>query len=176
MRISMTFLVLTLFAPATLVAQEPTPMPERTVDWSLDRAIAYLASQLNAVAEAMPEEYYDTTPHHGTFTFGQQIKHVAINNYLSGAIVSGRLEPLEANAAHITGKSAIVAYLRESYEYLRAAIAPITLDTVLEPVQSGGSMIPRLNAVIGPIAHGWNHYGQTTQYLRSMRIVPPASR
>ncbi len=59
-----------------------------------------------ALAEKMPESSYNFAPTRGEFkgvrTFAQLAKHIAIDNYLSGAGLLGEKPPIESGA-HGTG-------------------------------------------------------------------------
>ncbi|MEX2179590.1 MAG: DinB family protein [Gemmatimonadaceae bacterium] len=167
------------FVLASIAAIAPSSAKAQvtTTPQALDRAVGYLASQLLAIGEAMPEDHFNSSPNKGTSTFAQQLKHVAINNYLSAAIVSQQPEPsVVGNAPDTKTKEAVLAYLRASFDDVRKAIAALDEGTAIQPVKSGDRMVLPLGVVIGIIAHGWNHYGQTTQYLRAVGVVPPASR
>lgn len=83
---------------------------------------------------------------------------------------------IAGEAPNLHGKEAVLKYLQASFEDVRLAIADMEKGDAMELVKSGERMVPRLSVSIGIIAHGWNHYGQTTQYLRAVGVVPPASR
>lgn len=166
-----------LVASIAAIAPSAANAQVRTTPQALDRAVGYLASQLLAAGEAMPEEHFNSSPNKGTSTFAQQLKHVAINNYLSAAILLQQPEPsVVKDAPNTTTKEAVLTYLRKSFDDVRKAVTAMDEDSTMQTVKSGERMVPRLSVVIGIIAHGWNHYGQTTQYLRAVGVVPPASR
>src|SRR5260221_14501819 len=65
----------------------------RPVRKALDEFISNAEEQVVNAADAMPEEKYSFAPTSGEFTgvmtFGQQVKHLAANNYRMAAMIDG---------------------------------------------------------------------------------------
>src|SRR5207245_1666534 len=86
------------------------------------------------LAEAMPGDKYSFAPTHGAFhgvrTFGEQLKHIAADNYLLGAGILGEKPPADVGTGE-KGSSAphtkpeIMAYLKDSFAYMHKAAAAI---------------------------------------------------
>ena len=142
------------------------------------------------VAEAMPAEKYTFAPSQGVFngvrTFGEQLKHIAADNYLLGAAILGEKPPQDSGGDDESGsravqtKSEIIAYVKDSFAYMRRAAAAIDDAKRAVPTPSI-SLWPegtatRLGLAIEDCVHTWDHYGQLVEYLRMNGIVPPASR
>lgn len=153
----------------------------------LDAWIANTEQHVVPAAEAMPEEKYDFAPSPaiGLFadvrTFGQQVKHLAANNYAMAARVAGRTpDPDMANETgpdSVRTRTQIIAYLRGSFAALHRAAATIDGANAAAPVRSSSSwQRTRLAFVLDAIAHSFDHYGQMVEYLRMNDIVPPDSR
>ena len=114
----------------------------------------------------------------GVKSFGDQITHVADDNYADTAFVLGEKPPADSSATHITSKADILAYLRGSFALAHRAAASLTAENIVVPVPSlnGATPSTRLSEVVVEIGHAENHYGQIVEYLRMNGIIPPASR
>jgi hypothetical protein len=145
--------------------------------------------QLVEVAEVMPEEKYSFAPTQGEFkgvrTFGEQLKHIAADNYLLGAGILEEKPPAdtgvgERGSASVRSKAEIIAYLKASFAYMHRAAAAIddANRAIPTPGISGwaAGTATRLGVAIEDCAHTYDHYGQLELYLRMNGIVPPASR
>src|SRR5437867_636561 len=79
-----------LVAAQTVGAAHASRQPSRQ---ALDEWVTTAEEHLVGVAEAMPADKYSFTPTGGEFTgvrtFGQQLKHVAANNYAMSARIVG---------------------------------------------------------------------------------------
>jgi DinB superfamily len=146
--------------------------------------------QVVEVAEAMPAEKYKFAPSQGEFTgvrtFGEQLRHIAADNYLLGAAILGEKPPREAGgddesgASGVQTKAEIIVYVRDSFTYMRRAAAAI--DDAKRPIPTPAispwpeGTATRLGIAIEDCVHTWDHYGQLVEYLRMNGIVPPPSR
>jgi hypothetical protein len=140
-------------------------------------------------AEAMPAEKYSFAPTHGEFkgvrTFGQQVKHIAVDNYILGAGILGEAVPVdvgqgENGPASVQTKPQVLQYLKNSFAYFHKAAAAV--DDANRPIATP-SISPwpdgtatRMGVAVETLVHSWDHYGQLVEYLRMNGIVPPESR
>jgi uncharacterized damage-inducible protein DinB len=143
------------------------------------------SSEFIGAADAMPEDKYSFAPTSGEFkgvrTFGEQIKHVAAVNYIFGANILGEKPPVDTNEekgpAALKSKAEIMAFLKDSFNYLHKAVGSITEKNELDQVPLFGDMkIARVGLGTFACAHPFDHYGQMVEYLRMNGIIPPASR
>ncbi len=97
--------------------------------------LTLVESDVVSLAEAMPADRYGFRPISGEFagvrTFGEQVKHVATMIYMTSAIVLEEKSPYgpgtnDNGPDDITGKDAIVAYLKSSIAYARKAMGSLT--------------------------------------------------
>jgi uncharacterized damage-inducible protein DinB len=169
----------------SLLVVRPVGAPETaatTIATEIDRAISSIEKRLVDAADAMPAEKYGFVPTNGEFkgvnSFGQQIAHVADDNYASASRVVGEKPPADSSTTHITSKAEILTYLRGSFALAHRAAASLTAENIVVPVPSlnGGNPSTRLREVVFEISHAENHYGQIVEYLRMNGIIPPASR
>ena len=162
-----------------------TRMP---ISQALDTWIANAEKDLVSAADAMPEEKYSFAPTAGQFagvrTFGQQVKHLAANNYRMAARIVGRTpstdQELETGPETVQSKEQIMEYVKGSFTALHQAVAATTADNALTPVLptrvGTAKQNTRVEFAMDAVAHSYDHYGQMVEYLRMNGIVPPASR
>jgi hypothetical protein len=173
-----------LFAATSHVARAQTRL---TVNQALDFWISVTEKNVVDAADAMPEEKYSFAPgssmgeFNGVRTFGQQIKHLAANNYRMAAYILSqtptRDQEAETGPDAVQSKAQIMDYVRGSFAALHRAMAAINEGNMLESMP-----IPltrqktRLQLAVDVVAHSNDHFGQMVEYLRMNGIIPPASR
>lgn len=156
------------------------------VSKALDFWISNAETEIVAAAEAMPEEKYNFAPKGGEFTgvrtFGEQVKHLAANNYRMAAYILEQApspeQENETGPETVRSRSEILDYVRGSFAALHSAVATIDTSNMLESVSSHKPprQNTRLQFAVDAVAHSYDHYGQIVEYLRMNGIVPPASR
>jgi uncharacterized damage-inducible protein DinB len=156
------------------------------VSQALDFWISNTENLVVPAAEALAAEKYSFGPTAGEFTgvrtFGQQIKHLAANNYAMAAYILNQTPTLDQTSETVPdsaqSKAQIMEYVKGSFAALHRAMAAINEANVLEPMPSSPSprQTTRLQLAEDVVAHSSNHYGQLVEYLRRNGIVPPASR
>ena len=159
-----------------------------TVGQALDFWISIAENEIVPAADAMPEEKYSFAPSpaigdfKGVRTFGQQVKHLAANNYRMAAYILGQ-EPTpdqknETGPDDVQTKAEIMAYVRGSFAMLHKAAGVITPENALEPMASYPSprQKTRMQLAEDVVAHSYDHFGQMVEYLRMNGIIPPNSR
>lgn len=179
--------VILLSCGSVALAQMEKPLQQRTVSETVDTWIINAERNVVPLGEVMPEERYSFAPDpaigefKGVRTFGQQLKHVAANNYWMAALILG--ESPSAEMYNETGpdsvktKAEIMEYLKGSFTALHKATAAINENNAVEPVKSPSSwQTTRLSFAIDAVAHCFDHFGQLVEYLRMNGIVPPSSR
>jgi uncharacterized damage-inducible protein DinB len=137
-----------------------------------------------ALADAMPAEKYAFQPTDGAFqdvrTFGEQVKHVACNNFGFFNQIEKKEPPPHCGAggpSPAKTKAGIMTYLRESLAYAGRVLQTLTAANALEPAGGPyGGKSTRLGLATLAIWHASDHYGQLAVYLRMNGIVPPASQ
>jgi len=177
-------LVCLLFSLVSHVALSQT---KYTVSQSLDFWITNTENEVVGAADAMPEEKYSFRPTSGgeftgVRTFGEQIKHLAANNFRMAAQILAQTptpdQQAETGPDNVRTKAQIMNYLRGSFVALHRAVATITEQNMLKPLAS--HLPPRqdnpIQFAVDAVAHSYDHYGQMVEYLRMNGIIPPASR
>jgi uncharacterized damage-inducible protein DinB len=168
----------------TSVADQTTPNISRAIDFWITNT----EKEVVSAADAMPEEKYSFAPSVGTFagvrTFGEQVKHLAANNYRMAHRILGQNatpdQEAETGPEDVRSKAQIMDYVRGSFLALHQSVATITMENAVSPVLGARLGTPRQNTrvqfAIDAVAHSYDHYGQMVEYLRMNGIVPPASR
>src|SRR5438270_428472 len=115
--------------PAQSAAQAPP-----TASWVLNGHLNAVERQFVSAADAMPEDKYDFAPTNGEFkgvrTFGQQIKHVAAENYRIAAAILGE-KPITDNGNgpdSMTAKADIMKFLQDSFALSHKAFDSVTVE------------------------------------------------
>jgi uncharacterized damage-inducible protein DinB len=169
-------------------APAPAPAPVApTASLVFDRTITGIEREVVPAAEALSEDKFNFAPTAGEFkgvkTFAQQIKHIAVVNYILGAAILGEKPPVavdkeEMGPDEVKSKAEVVAYLKASYAYVHKAMATLTEQNLLGTVKSpfGPNPVSRLGLATITATHNMDHYGQMVVYLRMNGIIPPASR
>ena len=166
------------------------PAPPPTITSMMEAQLGMVERTLVPAAEAMPEEKYAFAPPGADFsgvrTFALEVRHVATANFIIYSAILGQAPPPGVTVAgagngpeNLETKEQIVQYLRDSFALGHKAMAALTDDNALAPLDHPPIAIPSLNTrlalAIFSLAHASDHYGQMVGYLRMNGIVPPAS-
>ena len=171
-----------------VVSQGALAQGNLTPGQALDFWISNTEKDVVSAADAMPQEKYSFAPSTGEFTgartFGQQVKHLAANNYRMAARILGQSatpdQEAETGPDAVRSKAEIMEYVKGSFLALHRAVAAITQENALLPVFAAragtNQQNTRVQFAVDAVAHSYDHYGQMVEYLRMNGIVPPASR
>lgn len=141
----------------------------------------WMEQQFIPAAEAMPEDKFFWEPTNGEFhgvrNFAEQITHVADVNFALSAAIQGESPP-RGSPEPMKTRSAVLKYLKDSFDYTHQALSSITEQNAKLPIKHPlfDMTTTRMGLGIVAIAHPFDHYGQIVEYLRLNNIVPPASR
>lgn len=127
-------------------------------------------------AEKMPEEKYGFRPSPDVRTFGQQVAHVADDQYnlCSPARGETRKAAYREIENTLTKKADLVTALKGAFAYCDAAYDALTDASGAELV-AGGKGKTRFEFLNWNLWHTWEHYGNVVVYLRMNGLVPPSS-
>lgn len=179
------WLVLAVIATiVTAACQVPDP-PPRTVTEVFDRSVSATESMVTTLADAMPEDKYEFAPVNGEFkgvrTFGQMVKHIAVDQYVDAAALLKEKAPIDIGTSlngpdSVRSKAQILEFLRAGFAYMHKAMRTVNQKNLMELVNFQDARIPRLTIVTSSLAHPMDHYGQLIEYLRMNGIDPQARR
>jgi uncharacterized damage-inducible protein DinB len=125
-------------------------------------------------AEKMPEADYGFRPSPSVRSFGQQVAHVADDQYNLCAPARGetRKAAYREIESTLSVKADLVAALKAAFAYCDGAYDALTDASGAETVRGGRTRFAMLN---WNLWHTWEHYGNVVVYLRLKGLVPPSS-
>jgi hypothetical protein len=141
------------------------------------------------MAEVMPAEKFSFVPagegFQGVRSFAEQLRHIAVDNYLLGAGMLGEKPPVDTGKGEdgpesVRTKPDVIDYVTGSFAYMRRAVHAIDDDNApiptpqLSPWPKGTAT--RLGLALEDCVHTWDHYGQLVEYFRMNGMIPPESR
>lgn len=135
-----------------------------------------LQKQFVDLAEAIPEAKYAWRPADGVRSIGEVFLHVASLNFSMPANFGA--EPVEGFAqkgyeTSIKDKAKIVAQVKQSFEYARAAIEKRSNKELQTIVKKYGPDASEGDLVFLIVTHAHEHMGQAIAYARMNGVVPP---
>ena len=169
MRRDLSAFVILLF-PCVAAAQAPVATAFR------DNA-QQVGKNLIAAAEEMPADKFSFRPTPAQMSFAMVVTHLAQgNDYLCGKI-GGSAAPTRAKIDTTAGKDALVARLKETFQFCDQALASVDDAKLGEQVPFFGGK-PWTRAAIMTLTTGdWaDHYSQAAIYLRLNGLVPPTAK
>src|SRR5690242_12022707 len=127
-----------------------------TVPQALDFWISVTEREVVSAADAMPEEKYSFAPTGAEFTgvrtFGEQVKHLAANNYRMAAYIVLQTptpdQESERGPEAVRSKAEIMDYLRGSFTSLHRAVATINQANLVEGLPTSARQNTRLQFAI----------------------------
>ncbi len=126
-------------------------------------------AKLAALAEAIPEDKYETAPVDSVRSVGDVLRHVAFWNGYVADSARGKKADDSANElakAEYSTKPQVLTALRRSTADAAAALREA----------SAGFSPQTAEMIVTFLEHGSEHYGQLVVYARWNGIVPPVSR
>ena len=126
-------------------------------------------------AEKMPADGYGFKPTPEVRSFGQQIAHIADDQYNLCAPARGetRKAAYTAIESSLRTKAELVPALREAFAYCDAAYDALTDATAGDATSTKGRT--KFGMLNWNVWHTWEHYGNIVVYLRLKGLVPPSS-
>ncbi len=148
-----------------------------TVRGLMQHQIADAQKKLIQLAEATPADKYGWRPAPGVRSTGEVFMHVASANYglppFWGATApAGAPHDLEKMGGD---KAQVVAALKDSFTYARAAIDAESDSDLGRPIKVFGHDATVGDAMMIIVSHAHEHLGQSIAYARVNGIVPPWS-
>jgi len=136
-----------------------------------------MATNLVAAAEEMPADKYGFKPTPPQMSFGDVVVHLTQgNDYLCGAI-SGVKAPTRTKVAATDAKDALVARLRETFQFCEQALAKLDDAKLGEQLPFfGGRTMSRAGVMTLTTGDWADHYSQAAIYLRLNGLLPPTAK
>lgn len=153
--------------------------------WSQDNPLStdvrrdyqFIRDNFIRAAEKMPEENYGFKPSPDVRSFGQQVAHVADDQYNLCGPAKGetRKEAYTHIQSTLSKKADLVAALKGAFAYCDGAYDALTDASGAEMVKMGKMGRTRFEMLNWNLWHTWEHYGNVVVYLRMKGLVPPTS-
>ena len=169
-RVSVATFALVL-APQLLAAQQAAPVAQ-----AFRENVQQEAKNLIASAELMPADKYAFKPTPAQMSFGDIVVHLAGgNDYLCGGI-GGMKPPTRTKIAATDSKDALVARLKETFQFCDQALASLDDSKLAEPVDFFGRKMTRAAVMTLTTGDFADHYSQAAIYLRLNGLLPPTAK
>jgi uncharacterized damage-inducible protein DinB len=124
---------------------------------------------LEAAADAMPDDKYGFKLTAGQMSFAEWINHSTERNYSDCATLKGESAPEAAKKVPgLKDKAEVSQALKDSFAYCAAALEGIDDQKVLASPQM-------TYALLHIVVHNNEIYGNVVGYLRTAGIVPPST-
>ena len=136
-----------------------------------------VSKNLIAAAEDMPADKYAFSPTPAQMSFRHVVVHLAQgNDYLCGAI-AGTKAPTRTKVDTTATKEALVARLKETFQFCDQALASIDDSKLGEQLPFFGGRPMARAAVMTLTTADWaDHYSQAAIYLRLNGLLPPTAK
>ena len=160
------------------VSNQKTEPPTLTSTQALVDSWNDIGRKLIAMAEDFPESKYDFKPTPAVRSFAEQLVHVAGTNDLFSDVARGQKPVDDEDRAHYPTKTAVVVYLKKSFEKGASALHSKSEAELAQIVfeSDSGRRMPLASVGWAVIEHCGEHYGQLVLYYRLSGLVPPESR
>lgn len=157
-------------------AAQPATAAKNPVTDALRSQEQRYARILVAAAEAMPAEKYNYRPTPGQMSFAEiQVHLIKEGNDLLCGKVAGMAPPTRTAIDTTAGKDALVARLKESFQFCEQAFAKLDDSNLSAPIQLFGP-VSLASAMMITVGDWADHYSQEANYLRLNGVLPPTAR
>ncbi len=180
-------LLLALFLPAALAAQQPPagPVANPVTTVFRTRTMA-LQRNLAQAFDSIPASKFSYRPTPAQLTIGHIAQHLASDNYLFcnafGAMKATipAADSTTADSVKATWpKDVLVAKLKSSFAFCESAFAQLDDSKLGEqmPMTFNGQTrnVIRANMVLGHALDMADHYSQIANYMRLNNLIPPTA-
>lgn len=166
---------LIVLAQGSTSAPAQAPAPANPISASQSKMYTMLSSIVVAAAEKMPEENYSFKPTADVRSFGQLVGHLADSQYFFCSSAAGKSKPPTEIEKSKTGKTELIAALKEAVAYCSKTYAGMTDAKGSEMMKMMNLDFAKLTVLSANTAHDYEHYGNMATYMRLKGIVPPTS-
>jgi uncharacterized damage-inducible protein DinB len=134
------------------------------------------AKNLTAAFADMPADKYAFKPTPAQLSFADIAVHLAEgNDYLCGSI-GGMKAPTRSKVAATAAKDALVARLRETFQFCDEALAKLDDSKLADPLPFFGRTMSRAAVMTLTTGDYADHYSQVAIYMRLNGLLPPTAK
>ena len=156
--------------PAALTAQDPVAAAFR-------ENAATMGKNLMAAADLMPADKYGFKPTPAQMSFADIMVHLARGNDYFCSTIGGTKAPTRAKVDPSASKEALVARLKETFEYCDKSLAGLDDSKLAEKLPMFGNQMMTRAAIESETTGDWaDHYSQVAIYLRLNGLLPPTAK
>ncbi len=168
---------LTALALSWLAATGAAQDPAAPVSDALRAALQRAAKNLVAAAEEMPAAKYGFKPTPAQMSVAEVVAHLAEGNDYLCSKIAGAAAPKRAELGKDAAKAALVARLRETFEFCRSALAKVDDSNLGAKIPFFGNReVSRAEAMLVAVEDWADHYSQLAIYLRLNGLLPPTAK
>lgn len=149
------------------------------------RTIEIAGQKIIALAETMSQDQYDWRPDEGVRSVSEVYMHIAGTNWWFPTLV-GATPPAQSGVTanygatvprleDVVDKAAVVAALRDSFDYFVETVRTTPVDRLDDPVDMFGTPTTVRGVLIESSIHLHEHLGQSIAYARAQGVTPPWS-
>jgi DinB family protein len=138
---------------------------------------ATMGKHLVAAADLMPSDKYSFKPTPAQLSVADIMVHLAQGNDFLCGTIGGVKAPTRTKVAATDAKDALVARLKETFQFCDEALAKLDDSKLGEQVPMfGGKMMSRAAAETLTTGDWADHYSQIAIYLRLNGLLPPTAK
>jgi hypothetical protein len=169
-------------APGPSSKPQPAPRPVRSQSQEILGLWNSIGNRLIAMADDWPEDKYSYKAQKDQRTFGENLLHVADEDYrMLNAIKGAPMGPgngKDLDPANFKTKADIVKLIKQVVADGAALLQEQGEDGLAKEIKYpyGNMMVHSAFMWLDAIEHSGEHYGQLVVYYRLNNVVPPASR
>lgn len=161
---------LTCCLTSLAVAQAPVSDALRTME-------QHSAKNLIAGFESIPADKYGFKPTAAQMSIGDIVVHLSGGNDYLCSKISGTAAPKRAELAGTAAKDALVARLKETFQFCETALAKLNDSDLGGMVPFfGNRQVTRAHAILATAEDWGDHYSQLAIYMRLNGLLPPTAK
>lgn len=139
--------------------------------------LADVEDKITQLASSIPAEKYSWRPAPGVRSISEVFMHIAGGNYFLATFVGAQPpSDLPQDLERVTGKTAVLAELKKSFDYVRRVIAAESDNDLEKSVNLFGKPATHRYVFTTMLNHLHEHLGQSIAYARMNGVMPPWSR
>lgn len=155
----------------SLVAAQGSPVAQALRETAKDEG-----KNLIAAAETMPADKYSFKPTPAQMTFGAIVAHLSGGNDALCGAIGGMKAPARTKVAATDTKAALVARLKETFQFCDQALANLDDSKLTETISMFGETKTRAGWELVTTGDWADHYSQSAIYLRLNGELPPTAK
>ncbi len=172
MRLVPNVLIACLLAAGPAIAASGNPVSD-----ALRADLERYGRNIVAAAETMPADKFTTKPTDKQMSFADLVRHISGGNSMICGWIAGQAPPKTGQLPASADKNALVAALKQSFDYCHTALAEVDDSKLGDEVPFfGGRKVTRAAAMLDLTADWGDHYSLMATELRLAGQLPPTAQ